>query len=287
MAGIYLGNGGLIKLRRLAGRSFTSTINDARVNTNANRLELDFGSNTFTTGDRVSITSTSTLDFISGYTESSFSAYVNVDAIGGIRFYSNWTQAVNNIPAEAISLAEPASGYSATFELLGDDYRDLGQVTSYTLSTNRNTADVTALGDAYSAQIGTLISGSGSIECLWDYSAGTANVENSMYFHQLIVRQQLGSTFKAALVLKSADSVPAGGVSGNPGESLFYMIQAVVTNVAMEFEPSEPVRSSIDFVTTGLIAIRYGDVADALLLQETEDELLLEQNSGSLELEAL
>ena len=107
-----------------------------------------------------------------------------------------------------------------------------------------------------------------------------------MYFHQLILRQQLGSTFKAALVLKTADSAPAGGVSGNPTESLYYLINAVVTNVAMSFEPSEPVRSTIEFATTGLIAIRYGDVADALLLQESEDEILLEQSSGSLELEA-
>lgn len=287
MAGIYLGGGGLIKLRRLAGRTFTSTINDNAVNVSANRLELDFGANVFTTGDRVSITSTSTLDFISGYTSTTITAYVNVDALGGIRLYNDWTKAVNNIPAEAITLADPAAPYTAQFELLGDGYRDLGQILSYTLSTNRNSADVTALGDAYAEQIGTLISGSGSIECLWDYSAGTANVENSMYFHQLILRQQLGSTFKAGLVIKSADSTPAGGISGNPSESLYYLINAVVTNVAMSFEPSEPVRSTIEFATTGLIAICYGDVVDALLLQETEDEILLEQSSGSLELEAL
>lgn len=285
MSGIYLGNGGLIKLRRLSGRSFDSVIDDNAVNVSAGRLELDFGANVFTTGDRISITSASTLDFISGYTENSVSAYVNVDTLGGIRLYDA-EKSINNDPGEAFLLADPASPYTATFELLGDGYRDLGQILSYTLSTNRNSADVTALGDAYSAQIGTLISGSGSIECLWDYSAGAGDVENSMYFHQLILRQQLGSTFKAALVLKTADSAPVGGVSGNPTESLYYLINAVVTNVAMSFEPSEPVRSTIEFATTGLIAIRYGDVADALLLQESEDEILLEQSSGSLELEA-
>jgi len=286
MSGIYLGNGGLIKLRRLSGRSFDSVVDDNAVNVSAGRLELDFGANVFTTGDRISITSVSTLDFISGYTENSVSAYVNVDTLGGIRLYDTWKKSINNDLGEAFLLADPASPYTATFELLGDGYRDLGQILSYTLSTNRNSADVTALGDAYSAQIGTLISGSGSIECLWDYSAGAGDVENSMYFHQLILRQQLGSTFKAGLVLKSAGSLPAGGVSGNPTESLYYLINAVVTNVAMSFEPSEPVRSTIEFATTGLIAIRYGDVADALLLQESEDEILLEQSSGSLELEA-
>ncbi|NCW67609.1 MAG: hypothetical protein EBV86_03420 [Marivivens sp.] len=286
MSGIYLGNGGLIKLRRLSGRSFNSVIDDNAVNVSAGRLELDFGSNVFTTGDRVSITSASPLDFINGYTQNSVSAYVNVDTLGGIRLYDTWKKSINNDPNEAFVLADPASPYTATFELLGDGYRDLGQILSYTLSTSRNSVDVTALGDAYSAQIGTLISGSGSIECLWDYSAGAGDVENSMYFHQLILRQQLGSTFKAALVLKTADSAPVGGVSGNPTESLYYLINAVVTNVAMSFEPSEPVRSTIDFATTGLIAIRYGDVADALLLQESEDEILLEQSSGSLELEA-
>lgn len=288
MAGIYLGNGGLISFRRLSGRTFSTAVSSSTISTGANRLVPDFAANIFTTGDRVSIVrSGGALDFISGYTESSTSAYVNVDALGGLALYTNWIDSINNNAANALTLVAPGSTYTIGVELLGDGFRRLGQVASYTLSTNRNSADVTALGDAYSEQIGTLVSGSGTMECFWDYTTTSSDIETAMYFHQLAVRQQLGSTFQAALALKSADSPPAGGYSAKPTESLYYWIKGVVTNVAVSFEPSEPVRSTIEFATTGLIAIRYGDIEGELLLQETSDEILLEQSSGSLELEAL
>ena len=288
MAGIYLGNGGLISFRRLPGRTFSTQVDTNAISTGANRLVPDFAANIFTTGDRVSIVrSSGALDFINGYTQSSASVYVNVDALGGFRLFTNWIDCINNNAATALTLVAPGSTYTITVELLGDGFRRLGQIASYTLSTNRNSADVTALGDAYTEQIGTLVSGSGTMECFWDYTTNSSEIETAMYFHQLAVRQQLGSTFQAGLALKTAESSQAGGYSANPTESLYYWIKGVVTNVAVSFEPSEPVRSTIEFVTTGLIAIRYGDIEGDLLLQETSDEILLEQSSGSLELEAL
>jgi hypothetical protein len=286
MSGIYLGNSGLVRLQRLAASSFTSVINTAAVNTSENRLELDFPVNTFTTGDRISITRVGggAVDFLSGNTDNSVTVYANVDAIGGLKLYDRWADALNNA-ANNYTLVAPGSTYTASFELLGDGVRTFGQVTNYTLSTSRNTADVTSLGDSYQKNISTLISGSGSLECFWDYGSDGSEIETALYVHQLVLRQQLGSAFKAALVLKQSTDRSAGKQFPADAQGLYYMVTGLITNVALSFEPSEPIRTAVDFVTTGLIALRYGELADDLLLQEDGDELLLEQGSGSLLLE--
>lgn len=286
MSGIYLGGAGLVRLQRIAASSFSSVVDSAAVNTSANRLELDFPVNTFTTGDRIAITRVGggALDFISGNTDNSVTVYVNVDGIGGLKLYTNWADSLNNSDSN-YTLVAPGTTYTATFELLGDGVRTFGQVTSYTLSTNRGSADVTSLGDAFQKSTSTLISGSGTMECFWDYATDGAEVETAMYFHQLVLRQQLGSAFKAALVIKQAGYASSQEVLTADTQALYYMITGLITNVAMSFEPSEPIRTTIEFATTGLIALRYGVLAGSLLLQEDGDELLLEQGAGSLLLE--
>lgn len=286
MSGIYLGSAGLIRLQRLAASGFNSVVDSAAINTSANRIELDFPANTFTTGDRIAITRVGggALDFISGNTDNSVIVYVNVDGIGGLKLYSTWADSLNNAGTQ-YTLVAPGTTYTASFELLGDGIRTLGQVTSYTLSTNRASADVTSLGDAFTKNTSTLISGSGSFECFWNFATDGAEIETAMYFHQLVLRQQLGSGFKAALVVKQANYPSAQDVLAADTQALYYMVNGLITNVAMSFEPSEPIRTTVEFATTGLIALRYGTLGANLLLQEDGDELLLEQNSGSLLLE--
>jgi hypothetical protein len=286
MSGIYLGGAGLVRLQRIAASSFSSVVDSAAVNTSANRLELDFPVNTFTTGDRIAITRVGggALDFISGNTDNSVIVYVNVDGIGGLKLYTNWADSLNNSDSN-YTLVAPGTTYTATFELLGDGVRTFGQVTSYTLSTNRASADVTSLGDAFQKSTSTLISGSGTMECFWDYATDGVEIETAMYFHQLVLRQQLGAAFKAALVIKQAGYASSQEVLTADTQALYYMITGLITNVAMSFEPSEPIRTTIEFATTGLIALRYGVLASSLLLQEDGDELLLEQGAGSLLLE--
>lgn len=285
MAGIYLGNGGLIKLRRTGSRAFSTSVSTEKVNIIADRLVTDFSPGTFTTGDRVTVTRVDggALDFISGNLETSLTVYLNVDSIGGLKFYTSWTGALNN-DATSLALAAPGATYTATIEALNDGLRTVGQVTSYTLSTSRATADVTSLGDSFTESISTLISGSGTMECLWSYASDGTELETAMYFHQLAVRQQVGSSFTAAFILKQGEDQAAGNYIGVDTETLYYLVTGMVTNVAVSFTPGEQVQSTIDFVTTGLIAIRYGNV-EAYLLQENTDRLLLEQTNDSLLLE--
>ena len=289
---IYLGTSGGVKLQRLASTAFTTTVNAADVSIPQKRLELDFPNGTFITGDRVFIekVTAGTLDFISGYGTSSGTFYVNVDTIGGIRIYSSWPASLVGSLDNALTLAAPSVTYDITLESLGDGLRDLGQVVSFELNTNRATADVTSLGDQFSKSIATLISGSGNISCFWDFAAlygSSGELESAQFLHQLVMRQQLGSNFRAALSLKTQDAQSANESGAEDSQGLFYLINGIITNVAVAFEPSAPIRSEIDFVTTGQIALRYGNASGDLLLQEDSDELLLEQGGGSLLIEDL
>lgn len=289
---IYLGTSGGVKLQRLASTAFTTTVNAADVSIPQKRLELDFPNGTFITGDRVFIekVTAGTLDFISGYGSSSGTFYANVDTIGGIRIYSSWPASLVGSIDDALTLAAPSVTYDITIESLGDGLRDLGQVVSFELNTNRATADVTSLGDQFSKSIATLISGSGNISCFWDFAAlygSSGELESAQFLHQLVMRQQLGSNFRAALSLKTPNAQSASEPGAEDIQGLFYLINGIITNVAVAFEPSAPIRSEIDFVTTGQIALRYGNASGDLLLQEDSDELLLEQGGGSLLIEDL
>jgi hypothetical protein len=287
---IYLGTSGGVKLQRLASTAFTTTVNAADINIPQKRLELDFPNGTFITGDRVFIekVTAGTLDFISGYGSSSGTFYVNVDTIGGIKLYNTWPASLTGSLDNALTLAAPSVTYDITLESLGDGLRDLGQVVSFELNTNRATADVTSLGDQFSKSIATLISGSGNISCFWDFAAlygSSGELESAQFLHQLVMRQQLGSNFRAALSLKTQDAQSANESGAEDSQGLFYLINGIITNVAVAFEPSAPIRSEIDFVTTGQIALRYGSATGDLLLQEDSDELVLEQGGGSLLIE--
>ena len=287
---IYLGTSGGVKLQRIASSAFTTEVDAGAINIGQRRINLDFPNSTFVTGDRVYIdrTTAGDLDFINGYSGNNGTFYVNADLLGGLKLYNTWAASLNGKVSDALELVAPGSTYDITLENLGDAIRDLGQVTSFELNTDRNIVDVTSLGDQFSKNISTLVSGSGSFDCFWDFAAlygDGSQQEAAQYLHQLILRQQLGSGFTAALSLKTPDARSEYESGPEDTEGLFYLINGLITNVAVAFEPSEPIRSRIEFVTTGQIALRYGNPTGNLLLQEDGDEIDLESGLGSLLIE--
>ena len=89
--------------------------------------------------------------------------------------------------------------------------RCLAQTVSWSLNTDREVADVTPLGEGFRKNHAVLVSGSGSLECLFDAGVNAcdenAGVEHSVYLHQLVLRQEIGAQFKGCLSLL-VDSMP-------------------------------------------------------------------------------
>jgi hypothetical protein len=287
---VYLGSAGIIQLTRTSLEVFRSTMDPGDVDVSARRFSFDFPNGTFIAGDRLSITrlnadgsiSDQPLDF-TGTTFPDGVWFVNVDSLGGIKLYNTWGDALEGSIEKAVVLQLPASTYGIAVKLVDSVPHCLGQITSYTVSTERAAMDVTSLGDAFAEQMSGLISGGGSIRCFWDWrppTCGESKNEEEIphYLHQLILRQQLGSEFKATLFIKQDGASPFDDDLPSLARrtALFYEVTGLVTSVGLSFESAETLQSDIQFVTTGEIALRYGLPALELLLQESGDLLLQE-----------
>ena len=267
---IYLGNSGFVVFKRTgAEEGLITQVDPADVNTTARRLNFDFGNSEFMTGDLVQFTrltatgtnSTSNLDFVDassfpgGAASPQAEWYANVDEQGGIRLYDTLTKAINGVITEAAVLVAPSSAYKVRAVLKINTYRCFGQLQSYELNTDREVVDVTVLGENTRRSISSLISGSGRMTAFWDYATtvnicrNDAEIEASNYYHQLVLRQQQGSGFEAQFIIRQPEP-------NSTEKIVFYEVNALVTSVAISFEPGNVVQSQIEFVTTGNIDLR-------------------------------
>jgi len=65
-------------------------------------------------------------------------------------------------------------------------------------------------------------------------------------------------------------------------DELWYEVDGVITQAGVSFEPDGPVRVVADLVTTGPIRLRAKLATEDRLLQESADDLQLEQDTTSV-----
>jgi hypothetical protein len=278
----FLGTKGNVRLRRATSVQISALqdqIDAADVNTTLNRLSFDSAGDNLLTGDRVDITTTDPRGLVcftsaawsSGTVEPGISAYVNVNAAGGLRFFDSFEDAVNNTRANELALYAFA-GAPIPIECRVRDvsYSVLGNVVDYTLATDREAIDSTSLSDRFRQLYSAgLLSGSGTITCAFDYT--TAGVtETPLLMLQLIQRLELGSSFDCALYL--TDSSVDATVN-----SVFYQFDAMVTKAGVQVAAGDIINCTIDFVTTGEIRLLIGSIEE-FILKEDDDRLNLEQS---------
>ena len=302
---IWLGNAGAIRLKRSWQNEAYDYITPTSANTALRRFGTEDGVSGILTGDRVQFTRVNEdgkpvkdlLDFIDasawkdGKQHSDGAWYCHADQVGGIRLYETWEAAIRDDVAEAYQLNTASERYRISYRITNKAENCLAQTTNWTLNTNRETADISGLGDQHRKQFSGMISGSGSIECLFDYQYRMCRsdcsddyaLELPVYMHALAIRQEVGSTFTGMFLMRQAYAMPIQDIveSKDMGRELFYLCECVITNVATALSPSEMIRSNIEFVTTGQIQLLYGLPA-SYLLQENDDKLLQEDDSGIL-----
>ena len=281
---IYLGIAGNIELTRDGGDIIKGTIKAADVNTSKNMFSFNFKQGALVTGDFVEFDGNSTnLSFVSGWTTPKISRFVNVDQLGGLRLYTTYSDCIAGGPTGRIALATPASNIDITCKIVNSVPRILGQIVRYELSTDREAVDTSSLGDEFRSQYNTLITGSGSIDCVFDYT-DAGDTEVGVYLHNLLLRQQFGSDFKAKLYILR-EGFGQGPNGGN--DAVWYEINGLMTQAAIQCAATDIIQSTFTFVTTGEIKLRvqtttWGD----LLLNAGGDRLVLGTASGDiLELE--
>ena len=198
-------------------------------------------------------------------------AHVHVNAMGGVRLFPSFIDAVNNVRANEIDLAV-FYGEPIPVEVQIADTRPntLGSVTSFEINTDRAAMEVSSLSDKFRQQYSAgLLSGNGSIECLFSYESITPE-ETPLFLLQVINRLDIGSNFKALLSISSKEVSPVFT------EEVYYDIEAVVTRAGVTVSSDALVACSIDFVTTGEFKLKIG-VPPEYVLKEDNDAIYLEQ----------
>jgi hypothetical protein len=287
---VFLGNQGNVRLRRgtrIPYGILSDEIKPDDVNTTLNRLSFDGALDNLLTGDRLDITTAddrgllcfSPSSWSSGIIEDGISAYVHVNSVGGLRFFGSFADAINNNRAaeyKLVAFIDPVLQIEVKVRDSSDNV--LGNVTGYTLNTDREAIDVTTLSDKFKRQYSAgVISGNGTIDCLFDYTTSGVK-ETPLLMLQLIQRVDIGSEFDLALYLTD----PALNSSV---ETVYYELAAMVTRTGVSVQDDEVISCTIDFVTTGEIRLLIGQPV-GYVLKEDDDRIEIEQSVDFLLREA-
>lgn len=287
---VFLGRYGNVRLRRGLRRPYGRLEDEIKpddVNLALNRLSFDGALDNLITGDRIDLITEDVRGLVcfaasawsSATVESTISVYVNVNAVGGLRFFYQFENAINNNRAAELTLASFAGdSLNITVTVRDVSANILGNVTSYTLNTDREAIDVTSLSDKFRRQYSAgIISGSGSIDCLFNYLT-TGIKEQPLLMLQLIHRVDIGSEFEVALYLTDKELNPSV-------DNVYYEMQAMVTQTGVTVDAENIIRCTIDFVTTGEIRLLVGEPA-GYVLKEDDDRIEIEQSVDYLLKEA-
>ena len=281
---VFLGTEGKVELQRLAEDSIEATVTPSDVEAGKiNRLSFDIVQGELITGDQVKITrtdgNTAGLNFFENYSRKTIKKFIHVDEIGGIRFYNTFAHAVTGGKANAIDLIVPATSVPISIEIANSEPKDLGQVFRYELSTQKELADTTALGEEFRSKLGTLISGSGSMSCYWEYT-GLQNDEVGNYLLELILRTKVGSRFKGFFYLKVAGYNPSGTPT-RVNDAIWYEVVGVLTSCSVNFGLNQTVNVEATFDTIGEIQLRVDLDVQSKITLESGGDIKLEQDEDS------
>jgi len=285
--GVYFGQSGEIALKRDALQSALQTkLDPSDVNTSTKRFSVDHSSGSLLSGDEVEISTIDpdvNLELVSGHNYPDGKWFINVDPVGGIRLYDSFAKAIEGLTSNALALVAPSAAKDITIKTRNERYRHVANVRDFEMTTSREQVDLTNLGDEFRNQYEAgLISGQGSMTCLWEHRYYDSDRENeygaesefAFYLAQLIVRTQQGSDFDGLFYLYRD--------SNNKKNSVYYEANCIITNVAVSVNAAEVIDTRIEFVTNGVIRLKTGDTA-GYILQENSDKVLQENQSPILQ----
>tara|TARA_B100001063_G_C16444033_1_gene394965 strand:+ start:68 stop:574 length:507 start_codon:yes stop_codon:yes gene_type:complete len=167
----------------------------------------------------------------------------------------------------------------------------MAQTQEWSFTTSRESVDLTVLGENYRDQYANgLISGQGQTTCFWEYrydqcdpNVSTAQ-ELPQYYAQLLLRLEQGAVFKGRFYTYYCEGQ----------SSVWYDADCVVTSVGFAFSPGQPIKTDVQFVTSGEIKLTVGVPTGKLLLEDNnlrgvrvDSDFLLQEDAGLMDLEPI
>lgn len=295
---VYLGSQGTIELQRTSGDPVFAELAPDDVSVDARRFSFSdreiYGE--FINGDQVDIDRVGddgkpngkNLDLIAGHDFPDWRGFIYVNPLGGMRLYERFEDAITGTADNALELVEPSSTQRLKLKTRNSNFSHLAQIRGYELTTERETVDITQLGEQFRQQYEAgLISGQGSIDCFWDFQAGVCDpdgccdpgAEFPNYLAQLCVRLTQGADFIGRYFVYRPDT-PDIADYRYVRTSVWYEAECIVTNATVTVEAGGLIESRIDFVTTKQIKLLTG-LPPSFLLLETGTEKVLQEDSVS------
>ena len=290
---VFLGNSGKVFLTcKGTDRPWYTAVDPSDVRADINRFSVDFAHEQFITGDRLEITTTSgeDLNWVNDpAADSSITRFAHIDQAGGIRLYQTFDQSLIGSPDDCVNLITPSVKQGCKIEVVGnDESRCLADVTAFQITTSRETINTTHLGAQYRKQYEAgLIQGQGQVECFWTKPdvcdpGYVAESEFTSYLARLCLRLIHGAAFHGYFFIYTGDC----DVEGFERSVWYECETCIVTNVAVTVTPTQAVKATVDFVTSGPITLREGYLPAFLELEQSEFDIALEQTpGGNIELE--
>lgn len=176
----------------------------------------------------------------------SHDCWIGVNELGYARLYGSFADAVND--TNRLTLFDETTPFTLTATT--DSYNILGDVTQFTLNTSRSQLDIAALGEVFGQSVAGSVTGSGSLNCLFSYKGlfrHNAPGVSTQYLYELALRTAQGQDGTARLYIRK---------SSTSGESIFYETPILITQSALNVQPDAIVAGTIDFVTSGPIALK-------------------------------
>ncbi len=286
---IYFGSTGLIELKRKKGRPLVTQLDPADVNTTKKRFSVDFDHGSLITGDIIEIATEdgSNLELVSGHNYPDGRWFIYVDEIGGVRLFDDFSLALKGDAADAKTLVTPSSAKTVVIQTDGSKFRPLAKVQNFEMTTTRENIDISVMGDRFKRQYENgAISGQGRLECIWEHQpfqkdksldSVATSPEFPIYLSQLVLRIDQGADFLGRFYLYFA-----GGTSA---KSVWYDTECLVSNIGINVEAADVIRTSIDFLTTGPVILRYGMAAFDLALESGQAGNVLSEGDEALNLQ--
>jgi hypothetical protein len=272
---VYLGYTGHVRLRRSSESSvpfgnLSLSVGPEDINTSLNRAGFDTAADNLITGDRIELFTEDVrgLDFFpvatwptATATENTISAYVNVNAAGGLRFFPTFADAVNNNRAAEYPLeAFTGDPIDITYLVRDIDYNVLGNVKSFELNTEREDIDTTTLNDQFRQRYSAgLISGNGQISTYFDFNT-TGIKEAPVLLLQVLQRLDIGSRVDLALYLSESED--------DPSQNVYYDVEAMVVRAGVTVNADSVIEATINFVTTGEVKLLIGKPSGYILKED-------------------
>jgi hypothetical protein len=286
---VFLGTSGYVEIQRNSNdQALVTSLDPNDINIIRRRFSVDFARGSLITGDKVTIATTdkSPLQLVNGHQDPSgnyfpdWRGYVHIDDVGGIRLYNEFGPSLTGEITNSLQLIKPSSSVQISIQSRDDDYNRLARIMQYELTTSRDQINLDVLGDEFrSFYDAGIISGQGALECFWEHRQDLGEDNNqaglppefSSYLARLIVRLKQGAGFRSRFFIYAESGKPA----------VWYEADCIVTNVGLNVEPEQVVKTQIQFATTGAVELHQG-LPDAYLLQEDSSRILQEDGSPIL-----